>query len=87
MSDKDLSRKLAKLSTLAAHVNEHGTPPTLEFKPGARVRYRFNDRDTGTIERRAHGKRGDWYVRWDHDPHAPRLLEAFEENMELIAAA
>jgi hypothetical protein len=46
------------------------------------VRYKYADRDTGTVVRKARGKSGDWYVRWDHDPHAPRLLEAWEENLE-----
>jgi hypothetical protein len=58
-------------------------PQTVRFKPGDRVRYRFAHRDTGTIERRERGT-DHWLVRWDHDPHAPRLLAANEENLELL---
>jgi hypothetical protein len=54
------------------------------IQPGSRVRYRFAGRDTGTVVKRcrATSKSGDWYVRWDHDPHGPRLLATWEENME-----
>jgi hypothetical protein len=57
------------------------------FKPGARVRYRYGSRDSGTLLRKAHPYRGQdrgWMVRWDNDPHGPRLLQAHDENMELI---
>jgi hypothetical protein len=61
----------------------------VRFRPGMRVRYKYADKDTGTIVRACrHGrggiKSGDWLVRWDHDPHGPGLIPAFEDNMELI---
>ena len=53
-------------------------------KIGARVRYRFLHRDTGTVVKSARGSLGNWYVRWDHDPHGPRLLQTWEQNLEVL---
>lgn len=61
-------------------------PPAVKsqtFKVGARVRYRYGHKDTGTIET-ACGFGGDWRVRWDNDPYGPRLLPAYECNLELF---
>lgn len=54
------------------------------FRVGDRVRYKYGRRDTGIIVRRLaqNAKYGDWMIRWDHDPHGPRTLSAWEDNIE-----
>lgn len=50
--------------------------------PGSRVQYKFLHKDTGTVIRRTRRGKGDkWLVQWDHDPHGPRILQAYEENL------
>ena len=58
--------------------------PKPVFRVGDRVRYLYTHRMSGTIVKPCH-RGGDWYVRWDEDPHGPRLLSAYEENIELLA--
>ena len=59
---------------------------------GTRVRYLRNDIGLGTVFRRKHVCKSNpdgkvWLVKWDNDPHAPRLLDAHEENFEVIDRA
>jgi hypothetical protein len=55
------------------------------MKPGDRVQYRYAHRMTGTVVKPMKRGMGDWYVRWEQDPFAPRLMAAYEQNLELIS--
>lgn len=52
---------------------------------GDRVRYKYLDRQTGTIVGEwPRPDYGDWLVLWDSESGPPRYLPAFEENLEKL---
>ncbi len=59
---------------------------TRKIGPGARVRYLYGIRSTGTVLRRYAGKDDMWLVKWDDPrevrPHNPS--DAHESNLELL---
>jgi hypothetical protein len=45
--------------------------------------YEQHQPNLGVIVRQATGRsQGDWMVRWENDPHGPRMLPAYEVNLE-----
>lgn len=60
------------------------TEQTDTLKVGDRVRYRWGERNIGTVIRptsRGRSKGGDWWIQWDG---LKTILPAFEENLELL---